>query len=204
MLNACQAHQCGRSSQIKWPFKAAPASVLASRLWPRSWSRGPALPVVPGRRAPRGGGDGARQLCPSDDAGLRLVGSGEVATDWTVRMSSQARPHKAGPSWDTHQDACPGQGSRQQVAPGLFRLAGTERAQGGPPRRGPCSLGAMPPGAVCVQALPHPPRRRPESRLLCTAHGHMLTPELVRWGHHSHTSSPTFYSYKDSRACDAR
>lgn len=33
------------------------------------------------------------------------------------------------PSWDTHQDACPGQGrSRQQVGPGLFRLAGTGRA----------------------------------------------------------------------------
>ena len=68
------------------------------------------------------------------------------------------------------------------MGPGLFRLAGTERAQGGPPRRGPCSLGAMPPGAVCVQALPHPPRHRPESRLLCTAHGHMLTPELGRMG----------------------
>ena len=124
VLNACQAHQCGRSSQIKWPFKAAPASVLASRLWPRSWSRGPALPVVPGRRAPRGGGDGARQLCPSDDAGLRLVRSGEVATDWTVRMSSQARPHKAGPhlagagTFLGHASLCVSRAGKEQTAGG--------------------------------------------------------------------------------------
>lgn len=75
-------------------------------------------------------------------------------------------------------------------------LAGTEWAPGGTPGRGPCGLGAMPLGAVRAQPDPAAPD---------AARAHLLRApaSCAGRGHHSRKSSPTFYSYEDSRACDA-
>ena len=102
--------------------------------------------------------------------------------------------------------------------PGHLRLLGGNRnlpghASGRECRAGQWTAGG--PGLLLPRAVrgprrevetpttgPHPPPREP-SRVLCAQPAGTCSPELGRMGHGGHTSSPTFYSYKDSRANDA-
>lgn len=56
-------------------------------------------------------------------------------------------------------------------------------------------------GAVRAQ-VPPPPTSAPQVPSCCAGPGVRTHPSCAECGHGGHTSSPTFYSYKDSRACD--
>lgn len=76
---------------------------------------------------------------------------------------------------------------------GLLLLPGTARAQGGTWRRRPWAQSVR-------KSLPA--ASAPQVTSCCAGPGVRAHPSCAECGHSGHTSSPTFYSYKDSRACD--